>query len=320
VTDFEGKEVGYTWDALGHKERLSYPDGSEVKYEYNTSGMISKVLAGSEITSYTYDAMGRISERILPDSTVTKYEVNPLGKLENLIHSKDDNILDQFRYSYDPVGNITRIDKTRANMEADSGIFEYAYDSLGQLLSATHGEKIKRYRYDELGNRVKSWVGEKYSAGESTLHSYNAMNQLIRTQEGDAVKEYSYDGRGNLTKLTENGQLKASYTFDATNMMTAAFAVGKGRAEYTYNGLRSRVKRNDVRYILDMTRPYNNLLMTQGAQNQSFVWGNDLISAHGAENYSYLQDHTPEIFACTGRTSAVCAMSIHAVASLRIVA
>jgi RHS repeat-associated protein len=99
--------------------------------------------------------------------------------------------------------------------------------------------------------------------------------------------------------------MKANYAFDATNMMTAADITGAGRAEYTYNGLRSRVRKfedpqdksalpdpaRDIRYILDMTRPYDNLLMTQGTQNQSFVWGNDLIRASGDESCYYLQDH-----------------------------
>jgi hypothetical protein len=69
-----------------------------------------------------------------------------------------------------------------------------------------------------------------------------------------------------------------------------------------YDGFRNRVKRleqlgtadalmagelqktdpySEVRYILDITLPYNNLLMTQGAQNQSFVWGAELLEAKG---------------------------------------
>jgi RHS repeat-associated protein len=69
-----------------------------------------------------------------------------------------------------------------------------------------------------------------------------------------------------------------------------------------YDGLRNRVKKieeiqgaddpvKEIRYVLDMTRPYDNLLRTRGAHNQSFVWGNDLISASGDENLYYLQDH-----------------------------
>jgi RHS repeat-associated protein len=125
---------------------------------------------------------------------------------------------------------------------------------------------------------------------------------LIQTREGDDVREYRYDGRGNLTEIIENGRPAARYVFDATNMMTEAFVSGKGRAQYVYDGLRNRVKKietpqgadeqvQETRYVLDMTRPYDNLLMSLGAQNQSFVWGNELISASGDENYYYLQDH-----------------------------
>ena len=47
----------------------------------------------------------------------------------------------------------------------------------------------------------------------------------------------------------------------------------------------------EMRYILDLTRPYDNLLMTEGSQNQSFVWGNELLSASGESSFSYLQDY-----------------------------
>lgn len=301
VTDFEDKVVRYQWDAIGQKTKIIYPDESEVKYQYNASGRLQSVLSESGVTNYAYDAMGRITERILPDRTTTNYKMNPLGRLTNLTHSKNDEILDQLKYSYDPTGNITQIDKYRVGVEADSGVFQYSYDPLGRLVTATHGDAGKIYRYDELGNRINSWQN-----GGTIKHSYNARNQLIRTQDGDAVQEYRYDERGNLTQITENGQLKAKYTFDATNMMVGAFTTGKGKAEYAYNGFRNRVKKlesfqgadtsmsdpcKEIRYILDMTLPYNNLLMTQGAQSQNFVWGNDLISSDGNDKFYYLQDH-----------------------------
>ena len=201
-------------------------------------------------------------------------------------------------------------------MEADSGIFEYTYDPVGRLTSAVRGEQVKRYRYDELGNRVREWGGHKYDTADWTQHTFNARNQLVKTQEGEAVKEYRYDGRGNLTNISENGHVKSRFEFDATNMMVGAFTVGKGRAEYTYNGFRNRVGKledlselgkvpdpvtgiipdpvSEVRYTLDMTLPYDNLLVTKGGPgttDQSFVWGNSLISASGDDSFFYLQDH-----------------------------
>jgi len=160
-------------------------------------------------------------------------------------------------------------------METDNGLFRYAYDRLNRLVEAANGKNSKQYGYDNLGNRVMSLQN-----GLETRHSFNARNQLIRTEEGSTVIDFIYDKRGNLTKTTENGQLKAAYTFDATNKMTSAFTQGKGMVEYTYNGLMNRVKTleslqdqafstlpdpcKEMRYIIDMTKPYDNLLATEG--------------------------------------------------------
>jgi len=49
----------------------------------------------------------------------------------------------------------------------------------------------------------------------------------------------------------------------------------------------------EMRYVLDMTRPYDNLLMTQSADGsmERYSWGNELLGAAGEESYFYLQDH-----------------------------
>jgi YD repeat-containing protein len=278
ITDFEGKSVRYEWDELNRKEKIIYPDGKEVKYAYNRSGKLSEVISTSGETRYQDDAMGRISQKSLPGDVTTEYEYNPSGRLSSMIHRSSSEILDRFKYAYDPVGNITQIDKYRHGMESDNGTFNYAYDPLGRLTAASNGADSKEYFYDSLGNRIAS-----LSETGETQHEYNALNQLVRTQDGNDVEEFSYDRRGNLTEVLKNGTLKNSYVFDATNMMTEAISADKGRAKYTYDGFRNRVKRleqlgapsalmadelqktdpcNEVRCILDMTLPYNNLLMT----------------------------------------------------------
>jgi len=185
--------------------------------------------------------------------------------------------------NYDPAGNITEIDKYRVGVEADNGLFKYAYDPLNRLVEA-NGNK---YAYDAVGNRVESLIN-----GTASKHEFNAKNQLIKTFEGDNTTTYSYDKRGNLIAEILNGQLKASYTFDATNMMIGA-TTPKGTASYGYDGFRNRVKKlenmTDVRFINDMTLPFNNLL---SVNSQNFVWGNGLLTANAPNsNYHYLQDH-----------------------------
>jgi len=343
TTDHDGNQVGYSYNSLGQKEKLTYPDGSEVAYEYNASGRLEAVIAGisyasaitsqadattptsatSNITRYAYDSSGRISQRILPDKTTTDYHFNQMGALSSLTHYNSETVLDQFHYSYDPVGNITQIEKQRTGIEADNGVFEYVYDPLNRLTQATQATSQKSYSYDNLGNRIASQLGDI-----ETSYTFNARNQLVKTIEGISAysgaggnespteTHYHYDKRGNLTQIMEGGQLKTSYTYDATNMMTAAHNPTKGSAEYAYDGFKNRVKKleslhnpqqsnhdatppdpaREIRYVLDMTRPYDNLLMTQGQgqgqnqqgqslQTQRFIWGNSLLSASMATSY-----------------------------------
>ena len=246
---------------------------------------------------YSYDGMGRLREKVLPDGIQTSYGLDVMGRLESLTHTKSGDILDAFQYSYDPAGNITEIEKHRAGVEVDSGLFSYGYDRVGRLISAAHGDMQKRYVYDSLGNRVTSMQN-----GVETRYSYNARNQLIRLQAGEEVTEYRYDGRGNMVQTLVNGVSSAEFAFDATNRMTYA-VTGKGSAQYTYNGFLSRVGKlekcanipnpeSEVRYTLDMTLPYDNLLMMRDSRKeQSFVWGNGLVSSIGDERFHYLQDH-----------------------------
>jgi RHS repeat-associated protein len=307
ITDFEGKTIHYEWDELHRKTKVIYPDSSEVKYTYNHSGRLSGVISTVGETHYRYDAQGRISERLLPNGLTTCYEFDPAGRLKSLIHTAGGEILDHYKYTYDPVGNITRINKQRQGLAIDSGLFEYTYDPLGRLATAAHGENKKQYFYDNLGNRIA--VLEPSCA---VHHEYNALNQLIRTHDGDISVDYHYDKRGNLREVLENSNLKASYIFDATNMLTQVCSTGKGRAEYIYDGLRNRVKQlqqfndletpleavlpktgpsQEIRYVLDTTLPYNNLLMTEDGQTRRYIWGHELLGAAGANLICYLQDH-----------------------------
>ena len=315
----DGKEISYEYTPSGKLSKVL--DGTDTTtYTYDPLGRLSeRVLPDNTITKYEFTQLGTLA-------SLTH------SKADNATGTT--SILDQFKYSYDPSGNITQIEKHRTGIEADNGIFKYAYDPLNRLIEATRSTGVdtnninnninaaastKQYSYDPLGNRVSS-----IQNGKETRHSFNARNQLIQTLESDntTITNYHYDKRGNLTQVTENGQLLSSYTFDATNMMTGAFNPDKGTAEYAYNGFRSRVKKlenynpthaqattteianlpdptKEVRYVLDITRPYDNLIMTQGTQNQSFTWGNSLLSGNNTSNetddeianYYYLQDH-----------------------------
>ena len=155
ITDHQGKQTQYTWNALGQKATQTYPDGSQVDYSYNASGNLATVRSSEGLTHYAYDPMGRIKERLLPDGTISTYTIDPLGRIAALTHQRDNQILDQYQYTYDPVSNITQIEKYRRGIAEDNGIYRYLYNPLNQLSMAIKGIKKTIYQYDELGNRTE---------------------------------------------------------------------------------------------------------------------------------------------------------------------
>ena len=200
-----------------------------------------------------------------------------------------------------------------------------------ETVQTSNNANTKLYSYDSLGNRIMSIqniIKDGVQDSTKTHHTFNARNQLIKTFESDGktgtgdnttdytayhTTDYTYDKRGNLIGTAINSQLSQSFTFDATGMMTAAFTQGKGSAEYVYNGFRRKVGKlenpqiampnlaKESRYVLDMVLPYDNLLMVEGSESLSFVWGNGLLSGHkenvGSDSsqernmFYYLQDY-----------------------------
>ena len=203
-------------------------------------------------------------------------------------------------YTYNPIGNVTQVEKQRKDIPQDSGLFTYQYDKIGRLTSIANGNNVTSYTYDTLGNRLSTQDGNN----PPTLYTYNARNQLVKEEySNNVIKTYQYDQRGNLTTTSQDGNITEQYTYNHANLLTKA-TTPKGTAEYTYNGFKNRVglketlsiptipnPTKELSYILDLTKPYDNLIQTNGTHNQAYIWGNELLSANGDETYNYLQDH-----------------------------
>jgi len=307
VTDPENNTVGYKWGRMGEKLALTYPDGREAQYNYNTLGQLETLTTDKGVISYSYDEQGRLTEKSFPNSVTTKYSYNSIGRLESILH-KGENITESYIYSYDLSGNKTAVIKERQGISEDSGEYQYGYDALNRLTEVTkNGSLIRRYGYDAFGNRTEK---ENFSneTAERTTYSYNANNQLINLISGEETKDYSYDMRGNLIGVTRGEELIKSFTFDATNRMTMSSGVKDGirkRADYRYNGLGQRVGQNvyennsinsekEIRYTIDLTRQYHNLLNLKddiAGKDQTYYWDMNVVSMEENEAYSYyLQD------------------------------
>jgi RHS repeat-associated protein len=307
VTYPDGKTLGYEWDVMGRCRKVVYPDGSAVHYAHDAAGRLAEAQAAAGTIRFSYDAAGRLVHREMPGGIETDYLTDACGRLTRLVHRQNGNELDDLRYRYDKAGNIVQIEKHRAGVAADSGLFCYAYDPLNRIIEAAKDGQARRYAYDTLGNRILA-----EDADGQRRYSYNALNQLVCMQGSEGHEEYRYDRRGNLTDVLRDALPKSRYRYDAANMMVEAVNGLGGVAQYVYDGLLNRVKKQEalqdpegltgegsrapietVRYTVDITRGSGGLMSmeTDGSHAQNFIWGNGLLASEGDASFSYLHDH-----------------------------
>ena len=309
VTDPYGKTVGYEWGSMGERTSVLYPDGRKAAYEYNKAMQLTAMKlitngAQEKTIRYHYDDAGRLTGKQFPGGNRTDYRYNGAGKVEEILHTGAD-FTERYHYGYDVMGNKITAEKERPGLPEDSGSFSYGYDELNRLIHVSqNGKTLRAYGYDAFGNRSRKT--EYQTAGELvTTYRYNTKNQLMLETDADGTKDYAYDHRGNLLSVTSGEEILKAYGFDAANQMSSSMGRTDGtiqKAVYQYNGLGHRMGQSiatgdaapdrTIRYTLDLTRQYHNLLQKTGSgPDQTYFWdGNVAGMEEEGKDYFYFQD------------------------------
>ena len=309
VTDPYGKTVGYEWGRMGERTAVLYPDGRKAAYEYNKVMQLTamKLISNKEqekTIRYCYDEAGRLTGKQFPGGNRTDYRYNGAGKVEEILHTGAD-FTERYHYGYDVMGNKITAEKERPGLLEDSGSFSYGYDELNRLIHVSqNGKTLRSYGYDAFGNRSKKT--EYQTAGELvTTYRYNTKNQLMQENDAHGTKDYAYDHRGNLLSVTSGEEVLKAYWFDAANQMSSSMGRTDGtiqKAVYQYNGLGHRMGQSiatgdaaparTIRYTLDLTRQYHNLLQKTGnGPDQTYFWdGNVAGMEEEGRDHFYFQD------------------------------
>ena len=294
ITDHNGKTVSYEWGSMGERKGITYPDGKKALYHYDGLLRLDRMQVermdrlsgrgGSEEICYQYDGAGRLAEKRLPEGMRTLWRYDGKGQLTELVHEDDKGILDRYRYEYDLMGNKTAVTKERRGLRAESGRYEYGYDALSRLVSVGRdGNALRAYAYDAFGNRS---CMEDHGKGTRSSYAYDALNRLTAVEvcpldaltPGDGMRtDYFYDNRGNMIRQEQGGALIHGYMYGAMNRLMKAWDGTGQEAFYRYNGLGQRTRRTtdgqDEEYLLDLTKPYHNLLgISREGKEQSFYF------------------------------------------------
>lgn len=323
VTDFRGKKVSYEWGSVGEKKKVVYPNGKVTHYVYNKQGALETLIDDGKEIAYEYDILGRLSKKHLPYSIETQYRYNSFGRVESLKHTGKSGLELSYVFRYDLAGNKIAEERTRSDYPEDSGLYEYKYDKLNQIVEVMKdGKPVRKYVYDGFGNRVSKLEYTENDVQE-TIYQYNMNNQLVNEANSDMEKTYIYDLRGNICKVMSGNRLIQEFSFGTANEMTGAVSYKDGitkSEKFRYNGLGKRVTQSifenqedklnplkNIQYTLDLTREYYNLLsqeeeLTQ--ESQRFVWdGNAVGMEQNDKDSYYLQDDLGSVLNLVGKDS-----------------
>ena len=229
-TDENGNYIEYTYADDGItllKEK--YMDGSEIKYEYYTTGIKglvkSKTNQKGKVISYEYDQYGNISKETDALGNNTNYVYNNIG----WILSKTSPKGTVTTYEYDNSGNNTKVTENgiqtlneynyknniTKTTNGNSNFKIYEYDNAQNLVKVIDEEGyVTTYEYDIYGNKIK----ENKANNASYIYEYDVLNNITKkTLEqnniSNVLEEISYSySEGNTTTTTKKYQDDTNYT------------------------------------------------------------------------------------------------------------
>jgi RHS repeat-associated protein len=267
VTNFEdsrGKNTTYLYGTGGQLKRRTYPDGTQVNYEYDENGRLHyKVDGRSWDIGINYDDFGRLSS-IAPyasgahgrgfnyssdntlssidwdnTTTYTYYPDKMPKSVENDLSYASIYDTQKVTATYNPDNTLATLTwKTNGSTTAT---WSYYYDARGRMTSVVNsfGETTS-YTYDNenklLTQTNQNGTGTDYTYNEARGWRTNITHKLSGTAFASYDLEYDSGNNtvGNLTKVTELDSSEVAYGYNANYRLTSEARTGTGSYTKSY--------------------------------------------------------------------------------------
>ena len=216
--------VDYDWGDDGRLASIVTPDGTEIAWERDGSGVLEAVTQdGAPVAEFTQDAAGRRLTATRPSGVTTEYGWDALGRLESIDHLDPTGTLAAgYHYTWDAANRI--VERTFPHLGATE---TFGYDDADRLVSADSFGVLSTWTLDAAGRRIAASEGAtvtdylpndglantdvlgRYMQVGTTAYTYDGAGRVI--DDGDNV--YDYDAAANLEEVS--GGWLVSYRYDA---------------------------------------------------------------------------------------------------------
>lgn len=214
-TDPFGHHLGYAYDAVGNRIGLTYADGRTVSYSYYDNDWLRTMVDPTgNVTVYDRDGVGQVTRILNPNNTSSDLSYDQADRLLTLRNYQvggAGKTNSAFSYTYDEVGNRTRLVAEYAWRNPPVVTSNYTYDGLRRLIRDEDSEgRWTTYEFDRVGNRLTLTTNDDSLSprpfdDKTLLYSYNDINQLL------TVLSDTHPGQGSPKREDNTGQ--ALYAF-----------------------------------------------------------------------------------------------------------
>ena len=252
-------DPSYTYDVLDRVTSMASPAGTTT-YQYDSiTGRLASITSPEGKTfTYSYNH-GQLASMQYPNGITASYTFDDNGNLTMLDYKKGGSTVRSYGYTYDKNG-------MRTSMTDVDGTHNYSYDSLYQIVQATHPtapNPLEQFSYDAVGNRMTDLTHSAYqynevnelleddsclyqydldgnmvqqvnkNTGDTTTFTYDIENKLVRVQKPGMVAKYAYDALGQRMAKTVNGTAK-HFRYDGDNLVLEMNGQDSIVADYTF--------------------------------------------------------------------------------------
>jgi RHS repeat-associated protein len=283
ITDALGRTTSWIRDFQGRITAKVYPDGSQMRFDYDTAtGWLKSIRdEQNQITRFDYNLDGTLRQRryfnsLIPTADV-KFTFDP--SYRRMLTMEDATGLTTFNYHPIPggpspgAGRLASIDGPLPN-----DTIAFAYDELRRAVTRSVNGIAERWSWDAAGRLLQttnalgafsySWEGvsDRLSAidlpnGQRSMFSYfpNAKDQLLQQithlkPDASMLSRFTYDYNpiGQITQWTQerNGfpALQYAFEYDAVDQLTNGVltqgGAPAGNFRYSYDAAGNRLSEN----------------------------------------------------------------------------
>ncbi|MBZ4417857.1 RHS repeat-associated core domain-containing protein [Myxococcus sp. RHSTA-1-4] len=284
---YDGKRVGYGYDAKGNRTRVEDGDGVATEYTHDALDRVRTATMGEAVTTYAYWPDGLPKGTTYPNGLEERRCYDAAGRLEVLVTAKgavsdtcgtSAPVVTRYAYGYDANGNrVSQTEQRTSPATQALGTAEstsYGYDGLDRLVGVKYPEGTAMlYRLDGVGNRLGERRAPASAVVALTAAAFFALapadaladvttlfdradRTLSQTDTKDASRNatYNWDNNGNLVSRQKGGVTR-ELGWDIRNTLTSVYEGGVEVGRYDYDANLQRTKRRtateDVEYVLD---------------------------------------------------------------------